>query len=165
MMHQIHFMPDLVAGAEYVLDVITRVLPCAGVLVHVFDINTRQFVVVRAAGPQGPSTLLRKLPDTFPLFREAFRRGRAIHFPTVTDVDGYQEGRWAALGVDVRRALCGPVKHGGRYLGIIELANPAGDTPFHDGEVNAIDYICEQFADFVASKPIVLDEDAVVPRT
>ena len=62
-------------------------------------------------------------------------------------------------------ALCGPVKEGGRYLGMIELANPVGDTPFHDGEVNAIDYICEQFADFVASRPIVLDDDAVIPRT
>ena len=44
------------------------------------------------------------------------------------------------------------------------FANPAGGEAFHDGEVNAVDYICEQFADFVASRPIVIDDDAVIPR-
>jgi GAF domain-containing protein len=164
-MHQIHFMADLVAGAEYVLSVLQRVLPSGGVLIHVFDINTRQFVVVRSAGPKARDVLLSKTADTFPLFREAFRRGRAVLTASATGVDGYAEGRWATLGIEVKTALCGPVQHGGRYLGIIEVVNPAGDTPFHEGEVNAVDYICEQFADFVASRPIVLDEDAVVPRT
>lgn len=164
-MHQLHFMPDLVTGAEYVLNVLTRVMPTEGVLVHVFDINTRQFVVVRAAGPNRSAVLLHKTSDTFPLFREAFRRARTLHFPAAAGMDGYRDGRWAALGVDVKVALCGPVKDGGRYLGILELANPAGGTPFHEGEVNAVDYICEQFAEFVASRPIVLDEDAVIPRT
>jgi hypothetical protein len=27
--------------------------------------------------------------------------------------------------------------------------------------VNAFEYVCEQFADFVASRPIVLDEELV----
>jgi GAF domain-containing protein len=164
-MHQIHFMPDVATGAEYVLNILARILPSEGVLIHVFDINTRQFVVVRARGPNARALLLHKTADTFPLFRESFRRGRTAHFRTVAEVDGYREGRFGLLGVEVRTALCGPVQQGGRYLGIVEVANPAGEKPFHDGEVNALDYICEQFADFIAGKPIVLDEDAIVPRT
>jgi hypothetical protein len=162
-MHQLHFMPDIVAGAEYVISVLARVMPSEGTLVHVFDINTRQFVVVRALGPNGAQVLLERTPDTFPLFREAFRRGRSLSFASIAPEDGF-DGRWERLGVAVRAAICGPVKHGGRYLGVIELANPAGGGPFHDSEVNAVDYICEQFADFVASRPIVLDDDAVVPK-
>jgi GAF domain-containing protein len=66
------------------------------------------------------------------------------------------------LGVQPRAVLCGAARLGGRYLGLIELANPAGGEPFHDGEANALDYVCEQFAEFVASRPIILDADVVV---
>jgi hypothetical protein len=164
-MHQLHFMPDIVTGAEYVLNVLTRTMPCDGVIVHVFDINKRQFVAVRAAGPRSASVLLYRTPDTFALFRDAFRRMSAVSFQVVPADESYAGGRWERLGVTPQAALCGAVKQGGRYLGVIELANPLGGGAFHSGEVNALDYICEQFADFVASRPIVIDDDAVVPRT
>jgi GAF domain-containing protein len=163
-MHQLHFMPDIVTGAEYVLTILGRVLPSEGILIHVFDINARQFVVVRAAGPKSTAVLLHRTPDTFAIFRETFRRARALTFPDVSKLDGFHNGRWELLGVTPQLALCGAVQQGGRYLGVIELANPAGGEAFHDGEVNAVDYICEQFADFVASRPIVIDDDAVIPR-
>jgi GAF domain-containing protein len=163
-MHQLRFMPDIVAGAEYVLNILGRVLPCEGVLVHVFDINTRQFIVVRAVGPTSQNALLHRTPDTFALFRETFRRARTLSFPNADREEAFHDGRWERLGVAPRTALCGAVQQGGRYLGVIELANPKGGEAFHDSEINAVDYICEQFADFVASRPIVLDDDAVIPR-
>ncbi|HVW28408.1 MAG TPA: GAF domain-containing protein [Polyangiaceae bacterium] len=164
-MHSLHFAPDIVSGADYVLNVVTRVLPSEGVLIHVFDINTRQFVVVRAAGPNARNVLLHRTPDTFKLFRTVLRRSRSLVVPDAASDQGFQSERWERLGVSVRTALCGAVKQGGRYLGFIELANPAGGAAFQDTDVNALDYICTQFADFVASRPIVLDEDAVLPKT
>ena len=163
-MHQLHFMPDIVAGADYVLSCVLFMLPCEGVLIHVFDINAREFVVVRAAGPSFRDALLTKTPDTYPLFREAFRRAATQNFPTVEGDERFTAERFQRLGVAVKSAMCGAVQHGGRYLGIIELLNPLGGEPFRVTEVNALDYICEQFADFVASRPIVLDEDAVLPK-
>lgn len=164
-MHQLHFMPDMVAGAEYVLGVILRVMPSEGILIHVFDINTRQFVVVRASGPNARGVLLHRTPDTFKLFRDVFRRSSAAVVADASADANFHGGRWERLGVTVKSALCGAVKQGGRYLGVIELANAAGGAPFQVSEVNALDYICGQFADFVASKPLVIDDDAVLPRT
>jgi len=164
-MHSLHFAPDIVSGADYVLNVITRVLPTEGVLIHVFDINTRQFVVVRAVGPNARSVLLLRTPDTFKLFRTVLRRPRALVVADAANDATFQGERWERLGVSAKTALCGAVKQGGRYLGIIELANPAGGGTFHDTDVNALDYLCTQFADFVASRPIVIDEDAVLPKT
>jgi GAF domain-containing protein len=163
-MHQLHFMPDIVAGADYVLSCVLFMLPCEGVLIHVFDINSREFVVVRAAGPSFRDVLLTKTADTYPLFREAFRRAATLNFPKAEGDDRFTAERFHRLGVQVKSAMCGAVQHGGRYLGIIELMNPLGGEPFRVSEVNALDYICEQFADFVASRPIVLDEDAVLPK-
>jgi hypothetical protein len=164
-MHELNFAPDIVTGSDYVLGVMLGVMPSEGILIHVFDINTRQFVVVRAAGPNARSVLLHRTPDTFKLFRELFRRASARAFTDAGNDPNFQGGRWERLGVTVKNALCGGVKHGGRYLGVIELVNPAGGTPFQQSEVNALDYICAQFADFVASRPLVIDEDAVLPRT
>ena len=45
-----------------------------------------------------------------------------------------------------------------------DILNPLGATPFHQGEINALDYICEQFAEFLANRPIVLDADLIVGR-
>jgi hypothetical protein len=163
-LHQLHFMPDLIAGADYVTSVLVSVMPCEGLIVHVFDINTRNFVVVRAAGPHSTEVLLHKTPDTFAHFRDAFRRGRAHTFTAEANDERIQRELWDRLGVQVQTALCGAVQQAGRYLGVIELANPVGGPPFHVGELNALDYICEQFADFVAQKPIILDADAVIPR-
>ncbi|MEO7034662.1 MAG: hypothetical protein ABI548_12205 [Polyangiaceae bacterium] len=69
-----------------------------------------------------------------------------------------------AFGRPNPTALCGPVKQGGRYLGLTELVNPVGDTPFHQSELNALDYICEQFAEFLSNKPIVLSADVEALR-
>lgn len=161
-MHELHFMPDIVSGADYVLSCVLFMLPCEGALIHVFDINAREFVVVRAAGPAFRDALLIKTPDTYPLFREAFRRATALSFPNVEGDERFTAERFQRLGVQVKSALCGAVQHGGRYLGIIELVNPLGGEPYRVSEVNALDYICEQFADFVASRPIVLDEDVIL---
>lgn len=162
-MHELHFMIDLPAGAEYVLRALTSVFACEAILVHVHDIDQKEFVVVRASGPNPERVLLLRSPDTEPLFREALRRTRTLVVADAAADGRYQAERWQKLGVQVRRALCGPVQLGGRYLGIIELVNPAGDDPFYDSEVNALDYVCEQFADFVANRPVVLDHDVIVP--
>jgi hypothetical protein len=47
---------------------------------------------------------------------------------------------------------------------LVEVANPLGDAPFHQTEQNAIDYVCEQFAQFLVNRPIVLDADVILRR-
>jgi len=99
-----------------------------------------------------------RTPDTDPLVIEVMRRpslapnGKA---PT-------HSGAFGLLGVEPRQAMVRGARQGGRYLGLIELGNPQGGSPFHEGEVNALEYVCEQFAEFVASRPVVLDADVVL---
>jgi GAF domain-containing protein len=164
-MHDLHFMPDLVTGSDYVVQALSALLPTEIVLVHVFDINAREFVVVRAAGPGGKKALLHRTPDTEPLFRQALRRTRTLHIERLDGDARFSAPRYQGLDVTLRSALCGPVQHGGRYLGIIELLNPITSDPFYESEINALDYICDQFADFVANRPIVLDHEVVIGKS
>jgi GAF domain-containing protein len=163
-MHDLHFVTDIVSGAQFVLSILEHMLPSEGVIVHVFDINTRHFVVLRAAGPNAHKTLLHRTPDKEALFVDAMRRTRCLRFDDAQGSAHFEAGRWVQLGVSPKSALCGPVQQGGRYLGLIELANPLGGGRYHDSEANALDYICEQFADFVAARPIVVDADVVLAR-
>ena len=163
-MHDLHFMSGIGDGAEFVLAAVESVVPCDGVLIHVFDINTRQFVVVRAKGPGATDVLLERTPDNDSLVSGVMRRhgSLAIHD---TKKDARVLGqRWDALRVQPEKALCAPVRLGGRYLGLVELANPVGGEPFHQTEQNALDYICQQFAQFLADRPIVLDADVILRR-
>jgi len=163
-MHELHFARDVAEGAQFVLSVLNELLPCEGVLIHVFDINTGHFVVVRAKGPHANTVLLQRMSDQDPLVRSVMRSTHALSVKNATEDARFTGSRWQALGVAPRGALCGGVQLGGRYLGLIEVANPHGDAPFHQSELNALDYICEQFAAFLSKKPIVLSADVVLSQ-
>jgi hypothetical protein len=163
-MHDLHFMRGVADGAEFMMAAVESIVPCDGVLIHVFDINTRQFVVVRAKGPGTMQVLLHRTPDAEPFFNAVMRRSGSVAIPDVASDPRVLGPRWDALGIQPQRALCGPVRQGGRYLGLLELVNPLGDAPFHQTEQNAIDYVCEQFAEFLVNRPIVLDPDVILRR-
>ncbi|HWP08033.1 MAG TPA: hypothetical protein VNN72_19955 [Polyangiaceae bacterium] len=156
-MHELAFMPDIVSGADFVVRVLGDLIPCEATLVHVFDLGRREFVVVRARGPHAAQALMFRTPDTDPLVIEVMRRpSMAANGKAPT-----HSGAFGPLGVEPRQVMVRGARQGGRYLGLIELGNPQGGSPFHEGEVNALEYVCEQFAEFVASRPVVLDEDVV----
>jgi len=163
-MHELHFMRDIVSGAEFVLGVLNDTLPCELTLIHVFDINTGQFVLVRANGPGSDKLVLYRTPGQDPLFSQAMRRLHAIKVDDARTDDRFSGGRWGVIGLKPRHALCGGVKQGGRYLGAIELINPGGEESFYESEANALDYICEQFAEFLTNRPIVLDAEVVLSK-
>jgi hypothetical protein len=158
-MHGLHFMPDLISGANFVADVLAERIPCAGLLIHVFDINRREFVVVRARGPRD-DVLLHKSPDDHALFVSALRREMVLQTDP-REYESFDTVRFNKLGLVVTELLCGPVHQGRRYLGVIELANPLTDR-FSEAQVHALEYVCNQFAEFVASHPVVIDEEAVL---
>jgi len=161
-MHELHFMADVVGGSEFVLRVVKQTLPSAFVLIHVFDINTKNFVVVRQFGGSAEKVLMFQTPDTDALVRRVMRASRTA---IVTEAEANAEvgeGRWKAAGAAIGPMLVGPVKQGGRYLGLIEIANAVGAKGFVDVQANALDYICEQFAEFLTNRPIVLDADIIL---
>jgi hypothetical protein len=156
--HELSFFVDLVSGADFVARTLADVIPCEAIAVHAFDLGRREFVVVRVRHPSARKALLHRTSDADPIVREIMRHRSVIS----NGASPLRSGVFAKLGVEVKTALTGSVRQGGRYLGLIELVNPAGGTPFHEGEASALEYVCEQFADFVASRPIVLDADVVL---
>lgn len=162
-MHELRFASDFVSGAEFVLSVITYTIPCAAAMVHVFDINRRQFVVVRASGPQAQELILYSTPGADALLDSVMRHRCARRVEAGPSDPRFLQGRWSLLGVTPESLLCAPVAQGGRYLGAFELVNPEGGGGFYDNEAHALDYIAEQFGEFLAARAIVLEPDVVLP--
>jgi GAF domain-containing protein len=127
-----------------------------------FDINKREFVVVRQTG-QGKSVLMSRLPEKAPLAQTAMRTHRAVVVSdAAADERVSSDERWRTIGVDVASLVCAPVMVGGRYLGLLELANPLDGDTFSDGDGHALTYIGEQFGEFVAQHGVVIDPEHVL---
>jgi GAF domain-containing protein len=162
-MHDLHFLADVVTGCDFVLAVVEYVVPCAGAMVHVFDMGARQFVTVRASGPGKDGLILCRTPSTDPLLAALMHQGSARRIDQARGDSRFASGRWALLGVVPEAVLGVPVLQGGRHLGAIELVNPDGGGGFHQNEAHGLEYVAEQFAEFLAKRPIVLDPDLVRP--
>src|SRR5262249_8639232 len=141
----LHFAHDALDGAELVLNATLDKLPSEVGIVSLFDMNKREFVVVRQVG--GPrSALLGRQPAKAPLGMSAMRKRRAI---VVSDREGLEramDSRFRAIGVELTSLVCAPIELSGRYLGLIEVANPTDGRPYDEGDGNALTYMAQQFA-------------------
>jgi hypothetical protein len=152
-MHELLYLPDLAAGASYVLETVEEFIPCAGALIHGFDADSKTFSVLCCIGPQAAQVLHTRTPSAGSHLESA-SRGQGT-----SRLSGSVQSLWQALGLQIERALCIPVQQQGRYLGIIELGRAPGEVDFSDTEVEAIGYIAEQFAEFLADRARLIESD------
>jgi hypothetical protein len=153
--HELSYCPDVPAAAQYVLALLEEYIPCAGALVHLFDLDTRQFVLVRALGPHASALLASRSSGAGSPLEDALRRQQSVRVP------GARQSLWARLGADVKQELCSPVQQGGRHLGAIEIGRGPDQGGFSDAELAALDYVCEQFAEYLAERPLDLDPESL----
>ena len=112
-MHELSFMADLVSGAEFVLHVLGELIPCEGILVHVFDLGKREFVVVRAQGPNARAALLHRTADDEPLVRGIMSRRGAVVLDGAPTSAPPVSSSLSKLGIKPRAVLCGAARLGG----------------------------------------------------
>lgn len=159
----LQFARDSLEGADFVLNLALEKLPSEVGMVSLFDINRREFVVVRQAG--GPrSVVLSRLPERAGLAQAAMRKKAAIVVADARKEPRALDDRFRALGVEQRSLIVAPVEQSGRYLGLIELLNPVDGRAFTESDGNALTYIGEQFAEFVAERGLLVDPETVLER-
>jgi GAF domain-containing protein len=161
-MHDLHFLRDAIEGADFCLTLAMEKMPCRAGLVHLYDIDRREFVITCARGPGTESLLLRRYPEHDPVLRAAMRKQRAIVIADARSGDAANAERYRAVG-GVKSAVVAPVALAGRFLGAIELFDPSDGAPFTDNEGHATSYIGEQFAEFVATRGVLLDPERIAP--
>ena len=157
----LQFLRDSLEGAEFVLALTLEQLPSRGrarlALRH-------EHARVRGRAPVGRAAERALRAAAGARARRGQRhaqaprdRRRAIPAGAARAMDD----RFRAIGVEIRSLVTAPVELGGRYLGLIELANPLDGGVFTDGDGNALTYIGEQFAEFVAAHGVIVDPEQI----
>ncbi len=157
-MHDLHFLRDSVEGADFCLTLALEKIPARVGIVHLYDIDRREFVVTAVRGPGRETALLRRYPESDPILTAAMRKQRAIVFSdtnAANDLDRYR-----AFG-GAKSLVVAPVVLAGRFLGALELIDPLDGFPFSENEGYALTYIAEQFAEFVATRGVNVDPERI----
>ncbi len=155
-MHQLDFAPDIPSGVAFVQNVLETLLPGRVSAVHVFDIDTRTFVLVGVTGISR-SFIGQRLPDGDPFFAELMHQKRAQRVEGemlgATQLRGHFQDKPPA------RLMAAPVLCEERDLGVVEVGDPEGPEPYSEQEAAALDFIASRFGEFLARRPIVLDAE------
>jgi GAF domain-containing protein len=162
-MHDLHFVRDALEGGEFCLALAMEKLPCQAGIVHLYEIDRREFLITCTRGQGTNQLLLRRHPENEPLLLAAMRKRRALVVADGSQVEGTNADRYTLIG-GVRSLLVAPVMLHGRFLGAIELLNPLDGQPFNESEGNALTYIAEQFGEFISSHGIVTDPEKISQR-
>ncbi len=162
-MHDLHFVRDAIEGGEFCLALAMDKLPSQAGIVHLYDIDRREFLVTSTRGTGTSKLLLRRHSEGDVLLHAAMARRRAIVIPDATRGEAGALERFAVLG-GARSLVVAPVMEHGRFLGAIELLNPSDGQPFTDAEGNALNYIAQQFAEFLASHGVITDPERISSR-
>jgi hypothetical protein len=156
--HDVHFAPTLLDGADLLCDIAFRNVPCSGAFIFLHDINTAGWILASGAGEGAQRHFGERLPGTDPLLARIGKRGASLR------VSGDACTHALNTGASPGHALLASAAVGGRLYGVIELVTAEGGDPFTDEQEHAIAYLAEQFATFAASRGILVRENEIVAR-
>jgi hypothetical protein len=162
-MHDLHFLRDALEGGEFCLNLAMEKLPSQAGIVHLYDIDHREFLVTSTRGPGTGVLLSRRVPESDALLFSALRKRKPLLFADAAQSEAATVERYQAIG-GARSVIVAPVEQGGRFLGAIEMLNPLDGQPFTEAEGNAIMYIAEQLAEFVSQRGVVTDPERIAAR-
>jgi GAF domain-containing protein len=91
------------------------------------------------------------------------RKRSAVVIEDAAQSEAAQIERYVIAG-GARSLIIAPVMQSGRFLGAIELLNPVDGKPFTESDGNAVTYIAQQLAEFVADRGVVTDPERISAR-
>lgn len=155
-MHDLHFMKDALDGADFVIELLREKVPTVVTLVHFYDINAKEFVVVKARAPHGNVAHVRTREGTG-LVGAALKTGKPIFIKDTGADHRWQREPYIAAGhPNPKQIVVVPMRFHGRFLGALELADHTDGQSFGDAEVHALAYVADQFAEFVNDRGVVI---------
>jgi GAF domain-containing protein len=162
-MHELHFLRDAIEAGDFCLALAMEKLPSQAGIIHLYDIDRREFLVTNTRGMAAYKLLLLRHPEDEPMLAAAMRTRRPLVIADAEQSEAASIGRYVTLG-GVQSLIIAPVMQSGRFLGAIELLNPIDGQPFSEAEGNAVMYIADQLATFVGERGVVTDAERISAR-
>jgi GAF domain-containing protein len=149
---------DVKEAAHFVRRVIEEKMQPSVALVHLYDINSRHFVVMSAVGDRAEVLADYATPDDDALAAEIMRGEEAMLVLDPASDPRLARGRWR-LAEPKKSVICAPVAVDGRYLGLLEIADPKDGSEFNEDDRNVLTYVATAFAKYLDGRGVVLGEE------
>lgn len=140
---------DLRSASDFILDLAIKSIPSDSGAVFISDINRHDLYFSAARGPKAKEVMGFRVPMGQGIVGFCAQEGVSLGVSDVHRDPRFYAAISKSLGYETRSILCAPVQHQGRVMGAIELINKTEGTSFSGAEVNALNYLAHQFADFM----------------
>jgi hypothetical protein len=160
-LHALEYFDDALEGARFCLESLGAVFATRSILVHLLDIERKEFIVVHASGEAADALRGTRCGMTDLLLRLSMRKaGPVVWRNLAASAPEEVLARFAAMP-GVRTVVVAPVLSGPRWLGAFELVDPVGGEDFLPEHENAVRYVADRYAHFLARRGVVVDVAAI----
>ncbi len=149
-LQDLFFLPTPFEGVEFVLRLLSDLVPSEASAIVLYDINTHE---LRFAGALGAGAEERKgdaVPGDAGLFGAAFQHAeRCLVVPDVAHEARFDPGVDGRVGLEATNLAIMPVAAQGRLLGAIQLVNRIGELEFSVADGNLLVYVGQRLGEFL----------------
>lgn len=147
----IHNHANLRDAASYILSLAMRTIPSDSGAVFISDINRDDLYFAAAAGPKATDVMSFRVPMGQGIVGFSAQAGVSLAVSDVQKDPRFYAKISQALGYETRSIVCSPAQQGGRVFGAIELINKKSGTSFTGNEVDILNYLAHEFADYLVT--------------
>jgi hypothetical protein len=149
-LQDLFFLSTPLEGSEFVLDLLSEVVPSEASGIGLYDINSDELRLVALRGPGAEERKGEAIPIGSGLFGAA---AIDVDRPLLID-DGPSDPRFdpgidGRVGIDARTMALVPVHHQGRLMAMIQLINRLHQAQFSKTDANVLAYVGEKFGEFL----------------
>lgn len=155
-MHDLHFLKTTREGADFIMRLCVEKLHSQVGMIHLYDINRQEFVVIEAHGMAPDRVRLLRTSEKDPFIAQIM----GANWPYVIDPEldpKVMMGRWSILAAETKSILVCPIMDARRYLGIIELGITDLGRKYRQSDLDGLAYIANTMGEFIAARGIVFD--------
>lgn len=140
---------ELKAAAEFILSLAMESVPAEAGSILIADINYNDLYFAAASGPKASEVMEFRVPMGQSIAGFSAMEGVAL---AVSDAD--QDERFYAdisekIGYGIKSLLCSPCQKDGRTYAIIQLVNRNAGSSFTADEVNVLNFLSSEFAQYL----------------
>jgi hypothetical protein len=156
--HDLNFLRNALDGVEFVLELLRTKIPTHVAFAHLYDINRNEWVLAKARAPN-VAVVGARTKENEGLIGVAAKGNRPLLIEAETDAR-WSRSLYVEAGWKPTQILVAPIRHGSRYLGVLELADHLDGGALGEPELHALAYLAEQLAEFLADRAVILGADS-----
>ena len=148
--HRIFDIRDLKKASQFILDLALKTIHADSGSTLIADIDADDLYFAAARGPKADDVLSFRVPMGQGIVGFCAQEGVSLAISDVQKNPYFYAAISKSIGYDTKSILCSPAQHNGRVYGALELINKAGGTSFSNDEINVLNYLAHEFAEYLA---------------